>query len=329
MLVRTPQNSEVKPSEITPHSIFLRRRKFLQSAVMTGAALAIGPYVLARSAEAKIKLTNVAKTKWTIQSLGPEAKLTKQADVISYNNFYEFGTSKRDPKRNAGTLKTKPWTIVVDGHVEKPGRYDFDDLIKPHQLEDRVYRFRCVEAWSMIVPWVGIPLADIVKRLGPTDDAKYISFETLADPKQMPGLKSPVLKWPYVEGLRMDEAMNPLTLMAVGLYGEVLPNQNGAPVRLVVPWKYGFKSIKSIVRISFTAKQPPTSWNVSAPREYGFYSNVNPKVDHPRWSQAKERQLGGPTNIFGFVAKQPTLMFNGYEEEVSGLYQGMDLARYY
>ena len=329
MLVRTPQTSEVKPSEITPHSMFLRRREFLQSAAMTGAALAIGPYALARSAEANITLTNVTKTKWTIQSLGPEAKLTQQADVISYNNFYEFGTSKRDPKRNAGTLKTKPWTIVVDGHVEKPGRYDFDDLIKPYQLEDRVYRFRCVEAWSMIVPWVGIPLADIVKRLGPTDDAKYISFETLADPKQMPGVNSPVLKWPYVEGLRMDEAMNPLTLMVVGLYGEVLPNQNGAPVRLVVPWKYGFKSIKSIVRISFTDKQPPTTWNVSAPREYGFYSNVNPKVDHPRWSQAKERRLGGPTNIFGFVAKQPTLMFNGYEEEVSGLYQGMDLARYY
>ena len=329
MLVRTPKTSEIKPSEITPHSMFLRRREFLQSAAMTGASLAIGPYALACSAEANITLTNVAKTKWTIQSLGPEAKLTQQADVISYNNFYEFGTSKRDPKRNAGTLKTKPWTIVVDGHVEKPGRYDFDDLIKPYQLEDRVYRFRCVEAWSMIVPWVGIPLADIVKRLGPTDDAKYISFETLADPKQMPGVNSPVLKWPYVEGLRMDEAMNPLTLMVVGLYGEVLPNQNGAPVRLVVPWKYGFKSIKSIVRISFTDKQPPTTWNVSAPREYGFYSNVNPKVDHPRWSQAKERRLGGPTNIFGFVAKQPTLMFNGYEEEVSGLYQGMDLARYY
>ncbi len=329
MLVRTPQTSEVKPSEITPHSMFLRRREFLQSAAMTGVALTIGPDALARSAEANITLTNVTKTKWTLRSLGPEAKLTQQADVTSYNNFYEFGTSKRDPKRNAGTLKTKPWTIVVDGHVEKPGRYDFDDLIKPYQLEDRVYRFRCVEAWSMIVPWVGIPLADIVKRLGPTNDAKYISFETLADPKQMPGINSPVLKWPYVEGLRMDEAMNPLTLMTVGLYGEVLPNQNGAPVRLVVPWKYGFKSIKSIVRISFTAKQPPTSWNVSAPREYGFYSNVNPKVDHPRWSQAKERRLGGPTNIFGFVAKQPTLMFNGYEEEVSGLYQGMDLARYY
>ncbi len=329
MLVRTPQTSEVKPSEITPHSMFLRRREFLQSTAMTGVALTIGPYALARSAEANITLTNVTKTKWTLRSLGPKARLTQIADVTSYNNFYEFGTSKSDPKRNAGSLKTKPWTIVVDGHVEKPGRYDFDDLIKPYQLEDRVYRFRCVEAWSMIVPWVGIPLADIVKRLGPTDDAKYISFETLADPKQMPGVNSPVLKWPYVEGLRMDEAMNPLTLMAVGLYGEVLPNQNGAPVRLVVPWKYGFKSIKSIVRISFTDKQPPTSWSISAPREYGFYSNVNPKVDHPRWSQAKERQLGGPTNIFGFVAKQPTLMFNGYEEEVSGLYQGMDLARYY
>ena len=333
MLIRNRKASDVAASEITPHSTFLRRREFLQtaaqSAAMAGAAMAVGPYALTRPAYAGAKLPNVAKTKWTLESLGEGSQLTSYEDVTSYNNFYEFGTSKKDPKRKAHTLKPKPWTVVVDGHVEKPGRYDFDDLIKGYQLQDRVYRFRCVEAWSMVVPWIGIPLADIIKRLGPTSDAKYVSFETLVDPVQMPGQGFATLKWPYREGLRMDEAMNPLTLMAVGLYGEVLPNQNGAPIRLVVPWKYGFKSIKSIVRISFTDKQPMTSWNMSAAREYGFYSNVNPRVSHPRWSQAKERVLGGPTNVFGFSAKQPTLMFNGYEEEVASLYQDMNLARYY
>lgn len=329
MLIRTRKASDVLPSEITSHTAYLNRRKFLQSAAMTGAAVAVGPYMLSGTAEAAAKLPNVAKTQWTLESLGEGEKLTSYEDVTSYNNFYEFGTGKGDPARNAKTLKPRPWTLVVDGEVEKPGRYDFDDLIKPHQLQDRVYRFRCVEAWSMVVPWVGIPLADIIKRLRPTGKAKYVAFETLVDPKQMPGQRTRVLDWPYREGLRLDEAMNPLTLMAVGLYGEVLPNQNGAPVRLVVPWKYGFKSIKSIVRISFTEKQPPTSWSLSAPREYGFYSNVNPRVDHPRWSQAKERKLGGAKSIFGFVPKQPTLMFNGYEEEVAALYKGMDLARYY
>ena len=329
MLIRTRKASDILPSEITSHTAYLHRREFLQSAAMAGAAVAVGPYLLNSAAHAGAKLPNVAKTKWTLESLGEGEKLTSYEDVTTYNNFYEFGTGKGDPARKAKTLKPRPWTVVVDGEVEKPGRYDFDDLIKPHQLEDRVYRFRCVEAWSMVVPWVGIPLADIIKRLGPTGKAKYVSFETLVDRKQMPGQRSMVLDWPYREGLRMDEAMNPLTLMAVGLYGEVMPNQNGAPIRLVVPWKYGFKSIKSIVRISFTERQPKTSWSMSAPREYGFYSNVNPKVDHPRWSQAKERKLGGAKNVFGFVAKQPTLMFNGYEEEVAAMYQGMDLARYY
>lgn len=328
MLIRKRKASDVAASEITPKSVFMDRRAFIQSAAMTGAAMAIGPYALTCPAHAAAKLSGVAPSKWNLESLGGE-KLTPYEDVTSYNNFYEFGTSKTDPKRMAGTLKPKPWTVVVDGHVEKPGRYDVDDLIKPHQMEDRVYRFRCVEAWSMVVPWVGIPLADIIKRLGPTGDAKYVAFETLLDPEQFPGQGFAVLKWPYREGLRLDEAMNPLTLMAVGLYGEALPNQNGAPIRLVVPWKYGYKSIKSIVRISFTDKEPPTSWNMAASREYGFYSNVNPRVDHPRWSQAKERRLGGPKNVFGFVAKQPTLMYNGYEEEVAGLYQGMDLTRFH
>ena len=328
MLIKERKNSDVAASEITPKSLFMNRRKFIQSAAMTGAAVAVGPYALTRSAEAAAKLEGVKPSKWDLKSLGGE-ELTPIEDVTGYNNFYEFGTSKSDPKRAAGTLKPKPWTVVVDGLCEKPGRYDVGELIKSHQLEDRVYRFRCVEAWSMVVPWVGIPLADVIKRFAPRADAKYVAFETLVDPEQMPGQSFAVLKWPYREGLRIDEAMNPLALLAVGLYGEVLPNQNGAPSRLVTPWKYGFKSIKSIVRISFTEKQPPTSWNMAASREYGFYSNVNPKVDHPRWSQAKERRLGGQRNVFGFVAKQPTLMFNGYEEEVASLYAGMDLARYF
>ena len=329
MLIRHRKASDVAASEITPKLLFMDRRRFIQSAAMTGAAMAVGPYALANAAEGGgAKLSGVKPSKWNLESLGGE-KLTPYEDVTSYNNFYEFGTNKSDPKRYAETLKPKPWTVVIDGEVENPGRYDVEDLIKTHELQDRVYRFRCVEAWSMVVPWVGIPLADIIKRMGPKSNAKYVAFETLVDPEQMPGQGFAVLKWPYREGLRMDEAMNPLTLMAVGLYGEVMPNQNVAPIRLVVPWKYGFKSIKSIVRISFTEKQPPTSWNMSAPREYGFYSNVNPEVSHPRWSQAKERRLGGERNVFGFIAKQPTLMFNGYQEEVASLYASMDLKRYY
>jgi len=329
MLIRHARAADVLPSEITPHSTFLKRREFLRAAAATGAIAGLGPFMLSNPAVAGAKLPNIQKSKWTADSLGKDDKLTPFDDVKSYNNFYEFGTGKGDPAKNAHTLKPKPWTVVVDGAVERPGRYDFDDLIKGHALEERVYRFRCVEAWSMVIPWVGIPLASIIKRLGPTSGAKYVAFETLVDTEQMPGQKFSVLQWPYREGLRMDEAMNPLTLMATGVYGEEMPNQNGAPIRLVTPWKYGFKSIKSIVRISFTEKQPPTSWNMSASREYGFYSNVNPLVRHPRWSQAKERRLGGPTNIFGFSPKRPTLMFNGYEEEVAGLYKDMDLARYF
>jgi sulfoxide reductase catalytic subunit YedY len=241
-------------------------------------------------------------------------------DITSYNNFYEFGTGKNDPKRHAQNFKTTPWTIKIEGEVGKPSTIGFEDLIKGHKLEERIYRFRCVEAWSMVVPWVGIPLADVLRRFEPTGNAKFVAFETLYDPKQMPGQNRNALDWPYVEGLRIDEAMHPLTLLAVGLYGELMPNQNGAPIRLIVPWKYGFKSIKSIVKIKLTEKVPPTSWNLQAPQEYGFYSNVNPEVNHRRWSQKKERRLGK-------FLKQPTLMLNGYADEVGGLYAGMDMKK--
>ncbi len=253
-------------------------------------------------------------------------KLTPYADVSSYNNFYEFGTDKADPARNAGSLKTQPWTVVVEGDVKKPGTWDIDALLKLSPMEERIYRMRCVEGWSMVIPWVGYSLADLIRRVEPTGNAKFVQFVTLADKAQMPGLRSPVLEWPYVEGLRLDEAMHPLTMLAFGLYGEVLPNQNGAPLRLVVPWKYGFKSGKSIVRIRFVDKQPKTSWETAAASEYGFYSNVNPKVDHPRWSQATERRIGDD----GLLSKKrPTLMFNGYEAQVGQLYAGMDLAKLY
>ena len=248
-----------------------------------------------------------------------EDKLTPYESVTTYNNFYEFGTDKDDPQRNAQKFVTRPWTIKVEGLVKAPATIDIDSFIKPHALEERIYRLRCVEAWSMVIPWVGFPLADVIKRLEPQPSAKFVEFTTLLDGKQMPGQRLPVLEWPYVEGLRMDEAMHPLAMLVVGLYGEVLPNQNGAPIRLVVPWKYGFKGIKSIVRIRFTDKQPRTSWEIANPREYGFYANVNPTVDHPRWSQASERRLGE------FFRKK-TLMFNGYDQ-VASLYSGMDLKK--
>ncbi|MFY8086438.1 MAG: protein-methionine-sulfoxide reductase catalytic subunit MsrP, partial [Rubrivivax sp.] len=251
-------------------------------------------------------------------------KLTPYGDVTTYNNFYEFGTDKSDPARAAGSLKTRPWTVAVEGEVKKPGVYDIDSLLKLAPMEERVYRLRCVEGWSMVIPWVGYSLAELIKRVEPTGNAKFVQFVTLADRAQMPGLRSSVLEWPYVEALRLDEAMHPLTLLAFGLYGEILPNQNGAPLRLVVPWKYGFKSGKSLVKIRFVEKQPLTSWEKAAPQEYGFYSNVNPKVDHPRWSQATERRIGEGGL---FDKKRPTLMFNGYEPQVGQLYAGMDLKR--
>jgi len=319
MLIKIAKASDVRSSEITPRALFDQRRRFLKSAAVAGASLAFGS--IGGSAEAAgAKFPDLSKTKWNAETVGKD--LTPYRSVTGYNNFYEFGTGKSDPADNAKDFVTRPWAIKVDGHCENPGTYSYEDLVNPHKLEERVYRFRCVEAWSMVVPWVGIPLADIIKRLAPTGDAKYVAFETLNDPERMPGQQRRVLQWPYREGLRLDEAMNPLTLFTVGLYGEELPNQNGAPIRLVVPWKYGFKSIKSIVGISFTDKQPPTSWNMSAPREYGFYSNVNPEVNHPRWSQAKERNIGE-------FLKKPTLMLNGYQEEVAAMYQGMDMTKNY
>ena len=321
MLIKARKASDVNSSDITPHSVFLDRRKFLHTAAVAGAGVAFGtiapPVFAAQPAQ---MLSGIQKSKWSLETLGEKA--TAKDPITKYNNFYEFGTGKTDPYNNAHKMKTKPWTLVIDGAVEKPGPYDLEDFLKPYQLEERVYRMRCVEAWSMVIPWVGISLADVIKRVGIKSDAKYVAFETLNDPKQMPGVRRPVLKWPYKEGLRIDEAMNPLAILAVGLYGEVLPNQNGAPIRLVVPWKYGFKSIKSIVKMTFQATMPPTAWNESSPREYGFYSNVNPTVNHRRWSQAKERRIGD-------FLKRRTLMFNGYEEEVGQMYAGMDLRKLY
>jgi len=246
-------------------------------------------------------------------------------DITTYNNYYEFGTDKADPAENAQGLRTKPWNVTVGGEAEVTGSFTIEDILKPHPLEERVYRLRCVEAWSMVVPWIGFPLGDLLKRFKPTSKAKFVEFKTLYDPKQMPGQRSSVLEWPYVEGLRMDEAMHPLAIMAVGLYGKVLPNQDGAPMRLIVPWKYGFKGIKAIVGIKFTERMPRTTWALAAPNEYGFYANVNPAVDHPRWSQASERHLGGSL----FNSRRPTLPFNGYGAEVAELYSGMDLRRYF
>jgi sulfoxide reductase catalytic subunit YedY len=261
-------------------------------------------------------------------SFSTDEKLTSLKDVTSYNNFYEFGVDKEDPALNAGALTTSPWTVTIDGLVNKPGTYQFEDLVKPAALEERIYRMRCVEGWSMVIPWVGFPLAEVIKRAEPQGSAKFVAFETLKRPSEMPEQASlfPVLEWPYREGLRLDEAMHPLTILAVGLYGETLPKQNGAPLRLVVPWKYGFKGIKSITRISLVEQVPQTSWNMQAPQEYGFYANVNPAVDHPRWSQATERRIG-ESGLF--TKRRPTLLFNGYAEQVAGLYAGMDLKKLY
>jgi sulfoxide reductase catalytic subunit YedY len=254
--------------------------------------------------------------------LSTDEELTPYDAVTGYNNFYEFGTGKEDPAAYGGLFRPRPWSVEVGGLCHRPGTVDLEDFLKPHALEERIYRLRCVEAWSMVIPWIGIGLSGVLQRFEPAGSAKYVAFTTVLRPSEMPGQRRPVLRWPYVEGLRLDEAMHPLTILAVGLYGEVLPNQNGAPLRLVVPWKYGFKSIKSIVKIEFTERQPPTTWSLSNPREYGFYSNVNPDVDHPRWSQRKERRIGE-------FLKRETLPFNGYGEQVASLYAGMDLARYF
>ncbi|GMR20715.1 MAG: protein-methionine-sulfoxide reductase catalytic subunit MsrP [Gammaproteobacteria bacterium] len=321
MIIKTRKPWDLPASEVTDERLYRRRREFIQGAM----ALALSARLGVAWSNTKTRFKNVRRGLY-----GTTEKMTPYNDVTRYNNFYEFGTDKSDPAKHSMDFKTRPWKVKVDGEVKKPADYDIDDLINSHALEERIYRLRCVEAWSMVVPWIGIPLKDVIKRVAPTSRAKYIQFETLYDPEQMPGQKPGLfgsgLQWPYVEGLRLDEAMNPLTLLAVGLYGEVMPNQNGAPIRLVVPWKYGFKSIKSIVKMRFVSRQPATTWNIANPGEYGFYSNVNPDIDHPRWSQKKERRIGEGSF---FTPKRNTLMFNGYGEHVAHLYRGMDLKKFY
>jgi len=311
MLIR--RKPDIKPSEITPEKNYLNRRSFIHSATMAGSSLLLA----AGGSHADDGNSQVPKR------YDEKLDVNSFEDITSYNNFYEFGLDKSDPSRLSGTFKATPWTVTIDGEADITGTFDYEDIIGPHTIEERIYRLRCVEAWSMVVPWNGIPLGDLLKRFKPTSRAKYVAFETVYRPSEMPGQRARVLDFPYVEGLTIDEAMHPLTLMVTGVYGVDLPNQNGAPLRLMVPWKYGFKSIKSIVRISFTKKRPRTSWSDATPSEYGFYANVNPEVDHPRWSQARERRIGSGL----FAAKQSTLMFNGYAEEVAGLYSGLNLTR--
>jgi sulfoxide reductase catalytic subunit YedY len=308
-------------SEITPRDVYLRRRDWLRQAATGGVALALGDAALAQQGKA----AKLPGAKSAVPGAIVMDTPTAYNDATTYNNFYEFGTDKSDPARNAHTLKTQPWTISVEGEVKKPKTFGLEELLKLSAMEERIYRMRCVEGWSMVIPWVGYSVSELLKQVEPTGNAKFVEFVTLADPKTMPYVGSRVLEWPYVEGLRIDEAMQPLTLLTFGMYGEVLPNQNGAPVRLVVPWKYGFKSAKSIVKIRLVDKQPRTAWVKAAAQEYGFYSNVNPKVDHPRWSQATERRIGEAGGIF--AKKRPTLMFNGYEAQVGQLYAGLDLAK--
>ncbi|MBF9045534.1 protein-methionine-sulfoxide reductase catalytic subunit MsrP [Rhodobacterales bacterium LSUCC0031] len=295
--------SDLSWKDVTPKSVFLNRRQ-----ILAGSAAMFGAGLFAADAQAQ-------------EALVPNSF----EDITSYNNYYEFGTRKEDPARFAHMLTTQPWSIVIDGMVDNPGTYSFEQIVEGMTIEERIYRFRCVEAWSMVIPWNGFELADLLDRVGVQEGARYVAFETAFRPNEMPGVRLPVLDWPYREGLRLDEAMHPLTILATGLYGDAMPNQNGAPIRLVVPWKYGFKSIKSIVRITLTDTEPYASWNAAQPNEYGFYSNVNPNVDHPRWSQATERRIGGGL----FAGRIPTLMFNGYETEVASLYEGMDLAAFF
>jgi methionine sulfoxide reductase catalytic subunit len=316
MIIRIPPRHAVRSSEITPPGIYRARRRFLQG--MGLAALG----ALGGSAWPESSRAGTASLDFIRGPFGTDEALTPKHDVTTYNNFYELGTGKSDPVRNAHRLVTEPWSVTVDGLCLNPGRYQLEDFVRPHVLEERIYRMRCVEGWSMVIPWVGFELNRIIEQAEPLGSARYVAFTTLLDPENLPGQRLRVLDWPYREGLRMDEAMHPLTILAVGLYGETLPNQNGAPLRLVVPWKYGFKSIKSIVHIRFSEEEPPTSWNMATPREYGFYSNVNPEVDHPRWSQRTERRIGE-------WRRRPTLMFNGYEEDVGHLYAGMDLRKHF
>ena len=324
MLLKGP--ADIPSSEITDEKLFWNRREFIRAAgLAAGAAAGAGVFW---GADATLSAAEPAPHGRKFENVKPsELSVTNEKansweQITTYNNYYEFGTDKEDPALYAKSLKTEPWSVVVEGEVAKPAKYTLEDILKGQTLEERIYRLRCVEAWSMVIPWVGFPLANLIKRVEPTGKAKFIEFYTLADSSQMRGVRAPVLRWPYIEALRRDEAMHPLTILGVGLYGEVLPNQDGAPIRLVVPWKYGFKSAKSIVRIKFVEKQPVNSWQDSAPQEYGFYSNVNPTVDHPRWSQATERRIG---EFF----RRKTLMFNGYAEQVQGLYAGLDLKKNY
>jgi sulfoxide reductase catalytic subunit YedY len=322
MLIRRPRpgdSAAIRPSEITPENVYLDRRRLLQAALVAGVAGLGGAWSQAAPADVA-PLQYKRNDKYSLS----EAQNSYE-DITSYNNFYEFGIDKGAPAANSGRFKPAPWSVAVSGECESKGTFALEDILKGHALEERVYRLRCVEAWSMVIPWIGVPLADVLKRFKPTSKAKYVAFKTVLRPAEMPGQRYPVLEWPYVEGLRIDEAMNPLALLAVGLYGKTLPNQNGAPLRLITPWKYGFKGIKSIVEIRFVEREPPTSWNISAPHEYGFFANVNPNVDHPRWSQARERRIGRGL----FDSRVPSLMFNGYEKEVASLYQGMDLKKFY
>jgi len=327
----------IKPSEITSEDLYRGRRSFIRNVAYAAGGAAVfggGLYLatgrgggvpapaLSALAPLPIAPPPEGSAALLLPPLPPTDAQTPIADITSYNNFYEFGLDKSDPAENAGTLKTRPWTIAIEGEVNKPRTIDIDDLLKMFPLEERVYRMRCVEAWSMVIPWLGFPLGKLLDSVEPTSRAKFVAFETLHDPKQMPGQESSVLPWPYVEGLRMDEARHPLAILAAGLYGRTLPNQNGAPLRLVVPWKYGFKGIKSIVKIKLVESQPIATWNAAAPGEYGFFANVNPAVSHPRWSQASERRIGE-------LSRRPTLSFNGYAEQVASLYQGMDLTRYF
>ena len=307
---------DIRSSEITDKKLYLRRREFIRSAALTtvGVAAGLGAGDANAQSAPRVKIAGPIKD----SGWGKGEKLTPYEDITTYNNFYEFGTEKGDPAVNAHTLKPTPWRVKVDGLVNKPAEYHLDDIVKPQALEDRIYRLRCVERWSMVIPWVGFPLANFLKMVEPKAEAKFVEFTTLFNPQQMPGQRRTVLEWPYVEGLRLDEAMHPLTILATGLYGQDLPPQDGAPIRLVVPWKYGFKSIKSIVKITLVSSQPPTTWSLDAPDEYGFFANVNPTHDHPRWSQATEQRIGES-------GRRETLMFNGYADEVGSLYTGMDL----
>jgi len=315
----SPDLVKIAPSDITPYDKYVSRRALLAGGLGLAAAQAIGRF----GGEAFGQAAPAALTYTRNAALSVADAPNSYKDITTYNNYYEFGTDKSDPAENSQKFRPLPWNVTVAGEAEVTGTYSIEDILKPHPLEERIYRMRCVEAWSMIVPWVGFPLGDLLKRFKPTSKAKFVEFKTLYDPRQMPGERSRVLEWPYVEGLRMDEAMHPLALMAVGLYGKAMPNQNGAPLRLIVPWKYGFKGIKAIVGIKFTEQAPRTTWALSAPNEYGFFANVNPAVDHPRWSQATERHIGGSL----FDQRRPTLPFNGYGAQVASLYNGMDLRK--